>query len=79
MDHDGLDSLVLEKLLALAKDLHIVIQAIDDADLCSLKVATCIQAHLLLQHDKEWGRLQIECASLLKLRCRIKETGIVGV
>ncbi|CAN0371922.1 unnamed protein product [Lampetra planeri] len=49
MNHDGLHLLVLEKLLALARNLHIIIQAIDEDDLCSLKVARCIQANLLLQ------------------------------
>ncbi|CAN0182100.1 unnamed protein product [Lampetra planeri] len=52
MDHDGLDSLVLEKLLVLARDFHTIIQAVDDDDLCPLKVARCIQAHLLLQTEK---------------------------
>ncbi|XP_075921161.1 uncharacterized protein LOC116939519 [Petromyzon marinus] len=46
---DGLDSLVLEKLLALAQELHIILPATEDSNLSSLQIARCLQAHLHLQ------------------------------
>ncbi|CAM9249991.1 unnamed protein product [Lampetra planeri] len=50
MDHDGIDTLVLERLLALAKDLNTVLPAIDD--LSSLKVAKYIQAQQIFQRHR---------------------------
>ncbi|XP_078736050.1 interferon-induced very large GTPase 1-like [Lampetra fluviatilis] len=50
MDLDGINALVLERLLALTKDLNIVLPVMDDDDLSSLKVAKCIQA---LPHTAE--------------------------
>ncbi|CAN0025654.1 unnamed protein product [Lampetra fluviatilis] len=41
MDHAGVDLLVLERLLMLARDLNIVLPAIEKDDLSSLKVVTC--------------------------------------
>ncbi|CAN0354332.1 unnamed protein product [Lampetra planeri] len=48
MDNEGIDALVMEKLLALARELHVVVHVIDDTDLWSLQVARSVQAHLLL-------------------------------
>nr|XP_032829550.1 uncharacterized protein LOC116953440 [Petromyzon marinus] len=48
IDGEGVDAMVTEKkLLALAQELQIVIVAADDADMCSLRAAKCIHAHLL--------------------------------
>ncbi|CAM9771785.1 unnamed protein product [Lampetra fluviatilis] len=44
MDHNGLDPLVLEKMLGLAKDLHTVLRA-EDGEVSSLKIARCRQVH----------------------------------
>ncbi|CAM9504120.1 unnamed protein product [Lampetra planeri] len=46
MDKDGLDALVLDRMLGLAQELDIVLPASDDDDLTSLRVARCLQAHL---------------------------------
>ncbi|CAN0422789.1 unnamed protein product [Lampetra planeri] len=46
MDKDGLDALVLDRMLGLARDLDIVLPASDKDDLTSLKVARCLQAYL---------------------------------
>ncbi|CAM9364029.1 unnamed protein product [Lampetra planeri] len=58
MDHDGLDTLVLEKMLGLAKDLHTVLPT-EDSEVSSLKIARCIQAQQTLQHD----RVLVACAT----------------
>ncbi|XP_061435250.1 zinc finger protein 235-like [Lethenteron reissneri] len=58
MDHNGIDALVLERLLALAKVLHTILPAEDD-DISSLKIAKCIQPQQLLQRDKA----QVTCAT----------------
>ncbi|CAN0025723.1 unnamed protein product [Lampetra fluviatilis] len=44
MDHMRLDSLVLEQLLAVARDMDVFLPASEDDDLTSLKVACCLQA-----------------------------------
>ncbi|XP_075926286.1 uncharacterized protein LOC142929264 [Petromyzon marinus] len=49
MDGEGVDAMVTEKLLALAQELQIVIVAEDDADMCSLRAARHIHAHLIAQ------------------------------
>ncbi|CAN0308667.1 unnamed protein product [Lampetra fluviatilis] len=54
---NGINTLVLERLLALAETPHIILPAEDD-DISSLKIATCIRAQLLLQRD----RAQVTCA-----------------
>ncbi|CAM9522566.1 unnamed protein product [Lampetra planeri] len=46
MDKDGLDALVLDRMLGLARDLDIVLPASDEDDLTLLKVTRCLQAHL---------------------------------
>ncbi|CAN0354947.1 unnamed protein product [Lampetra planeri] len=46
MDKDSLDTLVLDHMLGLARDLDRVLPASDEDDLTSLKVARCLQAHL---------------------------------
>ncbi|CAN0254114.1 unnamed protein product [Lampetra fluviatilis] len=51
MDLEGIDALVLEKLLSLAREMRVVIHVVDDEDFCSLCAARCIQAHLLLQKE----------------------------
>ncbi|CAM9511783.1 unnamed protein product [Lampetra fluviatilis] len=51
MDHAGVDSLVCKRLLTLAKDLNIVLPTTEEDDLFFLKVARCIQAHLLLKQQ----------------------------
>ncbi|XP_075923853.1 uncharacterized protein LOC142924846 [Petromyzon marinus] len=47
MDRAALDSLALVRLLALARELGIVLSIADDNDLMSLQVARNIQAHLI--------------------------------
>ncbi|CAM9676094.1 unnamed protein product [Lampetra fluviatilis] len=49
MDYAGVDSLVIERLLTLAKDLNIILPATEEDELLSFKAARCIQAHLLLK------------------------------
>ncbi|CAN0412457.1 unnamed protein product [Lampetra fluviatilis] len=51
IDHEGIDALVLEKLLSLARELRIVMPTVDDDNFCSLHASRCIQAHLVLQRD----------------------------
>ncbi|CAM9954254.1 unnamed protein product [Lampetra planeri] len=51
IDDEAIDALVLQKLLKLARELCIVIQAVDDENMCSLRAARCIHAHLLLHRD----------------------------
>ncbi|CAN0309399.1 unnamed protein product [Lampetra fluviatilis] len=46
MDKDSLDTLVLDHMLGLARDLDRVLPASDEDDLTSLKVARCLQAYL---------------------------------
>ncbi|CAN0137098.1 unnamed protein product [Lampetra fluviatilis] len=46
MDQVGRNFLVLEKLLSWAKDLQVIIPAMEDRDIASLKVARCLEAHL---------------------------------
>ncbi|CAM9783094.1 unnamed protein product [Lampetra fluviatilis] len=50
---ESIDALVMEKMLALARELHVVIHVIDNADLCSMQVARSVQAHLLLQQETD--------------------------
>ncbi|CAN0426466.1 unnamed protein product, partial [Lampetra planeri] len=47
MDKDGLDALVLDRMLGLTRDLDIVLPAEDD--LTSLKVTRCLQAYLSIK------------------------------
>ncbi|CAM9403418.1 unnamed protein product [Lampetra fluviatilis] len=49
MDNEAIDALVLQKLLDLAWELRIVIQTVDDENMCSLRAARSI--HLLLHRD----------------------------
>ncbi|CAM9644479.1 unnamed protein product [Lampetra planeri] len=49
MDGAALDSLALERLLSLARELGVVLAIAEEADLTSFKVAQCIQAHLGLR------------------------------
>ncbi|CAM9553343.1 unnamed protein product [Lampetra planeri] len=46
MDGAALDSLTLERLLSLARELSVVLAIAEEADLSSLKAIQCIQAHL---------------------------------
>ncbi|CAM9635041.1 unnamed protein product [Lampetra planeri] len=46
MDKDGLDALVLDRMLGLTQDLDVVLPASDEDDLTSMKVARCLQPHL---------------------------------
>ncbi|XP_075930398.1 uncharacterized protein LOC142931033 [Petromyzon marinus] len=52
MDYEGINAMVMEKLLALAQELGIVVLAADEADKCSLRVATNIHAHELLKRNQ---------------------------
>ncbi|CAN0422981.1 unnamed protein product [Lampetra fluviatilis] len=51
MDHEGIDALVLEKLLSLAREMRFVMPAVDEKNVCSLRTARCIQTHLVLQRE----------------------------
>ncbi|CAN0205434.1 unnamed protein product [Lampetra planeri] len=51
MDQEGIDSLVLQKLLRLGRELRVVLPAPDDDDFSSLRAARSIHVHLLLQRD----------------------------
>ncbi|CAM9392334.1 unnamed protein product [Lampetra planeri] len=51
MDQEAIDSLVLQKLLSLARELRIVLPVAADNDFSSLHAMRCIHAHLLLQRD----------------------------
>ncbi|XP_075919984.1 uncharacterized protein LOC142922927 [Petromyzon marinus] len=51
MDDETIDAIVLQKMLELARELRIVIQAVDDDSMCSLRAARCIHAHLLLHTE----------------------------
>ncbi|CAM9509760.1 unnamed protein product [Lampetra fluviatilis] len=50
MDDEAIDALVLQKLLELVRELCIVIQVVDDENMCSLRAARSIHTHLLLHH-----------------------------
>ncbi|XP_078725340.1 uncharacterized protein LOC144942381 [Lampetra fluviatilis] len=52
MDDEAIDALVLQKLLEMARGLRLVIQAVDDEDMCSLRAARSIHAHLMLDQDE---------------------------
>ncbi|CAN0203549.1 unnamed protein product [Lampetra planeri] len=52
MDEEGQDAMVLEQLLKLAPDLGILINTADEVDICSLRVATSIQAHEVLKRKQ---------------------------
>ncbi|CAN0395050.1 unnamed protein product [Lampetra planeri] len=49
MDHEGLDSMVLERMLSLAQELNVNLPATEEDDLSSLRVAWCLQAHFNLK------------------------------
>ncbi|CAN0025857.1 unnamed protein product [Lampetra fluviatilis] len=51
MDGEGIDALVLEKLLQLTWELRILIHVVDDEEMCSLRAARNIHAHLQLQRE----------------------------
>ncbi|CAM9860592.1 unnamed protein product [Lampetra fluviatilis] len=51
MDEQGIDALVIHKLLGLTRELRVVVHAVEDSDLSSLQVARCIQANVLLRRD----------------------------
>lgn len=52
MDEEAIDALVLQKLMEMARGLRLVIQAVDDEDMCSLRAARSIHAHLMLDQDE---------------------------
>ncbi|CAM9440400.1 unnamed protein product [Lampetra fluviatilis] len=52
MDEEGQDAMVLEQLLKLAQDLGVPINTADEIDISSLRVATSIQAHEVLQRKQ---------------------------
>ncbi|CAM9771340.1 unnamed protein product [Lampetra planeri] len=52
MDDEAIDDLVLQKLVEMARGLRLVIQAVDDEDMCSLRAARSIHAHLMLDQDE---------------------------
>ncbi|CAN0429575.1 unnamed protein product [Lampetra fluviatilis] len=52
MDEEGKDAMVLEQLLKLAQDLGVPINTADEVDICSLRVATSIQAHEVLKRKQ---------------------------
>ncbi|CAN0435387.1 unnamed protein product [Lampetra planeri] len=52
MDEEGQDAMVLEQLLKLAQDLGVPINTADEVDICSLRVATSIQAHEVLKRKQ---------------------------
>ncbi|CAN0283873.1 unnamed protein product [Lampetra fluviatilis] len=51
MDNEAINTLVLENLLALARELRIVIHTVDGDDMCSLHAAKNIYDHLLLHRE----------------------------
>ncbi|XP_042201887.1 uncharacterized protein LOC121851863 [Callorhinchus milii] len=52
MDEEGQDAMVLEQLLKLAQDLGVPINTADETDISSLRVATSMQAHEVLQRKQ---------------------------
>ncbi|CAM9642246.1 unnamed protein product [Lampetra planeri] len=52
MEPAGIDSLVLERLLGLAKELNVTLPASEEDDPSSLVIARCIQTHLGLKRHK---------------------------
>ncbi|XP_061429556.1 uncharacterized protein LOC133356194 [Lethenteron reissneri] len=58
MDEEGQDAMVMEQLLTLAQDLGVPINTADEVDICSLRVATSIQAHEVLKQKQA-----VVCAS----------------
>ncbi|CAN0233119.1 unnamed protein product [Lampetra fluviatilis] len=52
MDEEGQDAMVLEQLLKLAQDLGVPINTAEEVDISSLRVATSIQAHEVLQRKQ---------------------------
>ncbi|CAN0088620.1 unnamed protein product [Lampetra planeri] len=65
MDDEAIDAVVLQKLLELARELRIIIQAVDNDDMCSLRAAKSMHAHLLLQRDSSIA----VCASTSEPAC----------
>ncbi|XP_078476717.1 uncharacterized protein LOC144737738 [Lampetra planeri] len=51
MDEDAVESLVLQKLMSLARQLRVAMPTADDDDFTSLRAARCIQAHLHCDED----------------------------
>ncbi|CAN0414212.1 unnamed protein product, partial [Lampetra fluviatilis] len=51
MDDQGIDALVIHKMLRLPRNLQVVVNAFDDSNLNSLHVARCIQANVILWRD----------------------------
>ncbi|CAM9378180.1 unnamed protein product [Lampetra planeri] len=47
MDKEGLDALVLDRMLGLAQELDVALPTTDDDDLTSLRVARSTQTHLI--------------------------------
>ncbi|XP_078476428.1 uncharacterized protein LOC144737553 isoform X2 [Lampetra planeri] len=52
MDEEGVDAMVMEKILLLADELDIVVLAQEDTEMCSLRAARHIHANLLSQRRK---------------------------
>ncbi|CAM9863187.1 unnamed protein product [Lampetra fluviatilis] len=72
MDRAALDSLALERLLSLARELGVVLSIAEEVNLSSLKVAQGIQAHLCL---RQWPSMAAGTGDLRPLEVVMPHEG----